>query len=359
MGLLKKFKNIFVEEVEEDFVPPKKEVTRNETPVISKPVIKNEEIEQPVKVEKVEPIEPKKEEKFVFPVYFDDKDFEKIEKEPEFKAPKPEPTIRRENRIDMKEVREVRKESNYKEAYNKKINEKEEKKIFKPTPIISPVYGILDKNYYKEDIVVTTPSSRTNYKQSSKAITIDDIRNKAFGTLEEDIEQSLLFDDNLEKNVNNKEEDNNNAIFDEFDFANAIEEDRKRDLTKDDLKADIEALLENDELTNTLRFRRTKIEEESNFEEKIEDNLEDDIKEELENTLNFRLNETEENTNTELENDFDDIVSKEELALVEEEIELPINVADTEIENAYSDSSDLNDSDLFNLIDSMYDKEDN
>ena len=30
---------------------------------------------------------------------------------------------------------------------------KSEEKKFKPTPIISPVYGILDKNYHKEDIV--------------------------------------------------------------------------------------------------------------------------------------------------------------------------------------------------------------
>lgn len=29
----------------------------------------------------------------------------------------------------------------------------EPKKVFKPSPIISPVYGVLDKNYHKEDIV--------------------------------------------------------------------------------------------------------------------------------------------------------------------------------------------------------------
>ena len=354
MGLLKKFKNIFVEEVEEDFVPPKKEVTRSETPVISKPIINKESVEQPIKIEKTEPIESKKEEKFVFPVYFDDKDFEKIEKEPEVKFEKPEPIVRRENRV---ETREVRKESNYKEAYNKKINEKEERKVFKPTPIISPVYGILDKNYYKEDIIVNTPSSRSNYKQNSKNITIDDIRNKAFGTLEEDIEQSLLFHDNMKKNVNNKEEDNS-AIFNEFDFANAIEEDRKRDLTKDDLKADIEALLENDELTSTLNFRRTRIEENMETNDVLESNLEEDIQDELENTLNFRLKRDTESIEASV-NEFDDIVTNEELTTIEEEIELPINVADTEIENAYNDNDDLNDSDLFNLIDSMYDEEDN
>ena len=57
---------------------------------------------------------------------------------------------------------------------------KEEKTYFKPSPIISPIYGILDKNYKKEDVVskkeirITSNYSRTN-------VDVDDIRNKAFG----------------------------------------------------------------------------------------------------------------------------------------------------------------------------------
>ena len=57
---------------------------------------------------------------------------------------------------------------------------KEEKPYFKPSPIISPIYGILDKNYKKEDVVskkdirITSNYSRTN-------VDVDDIRNKAFG----------------------------------------------------------------------------------------------------------------------------------------------------------------------------------
>jgi len=84
---------------------------------------------------------------------------------------------------------------------------KEDKPYFKPSPIISPIYGILDKNYKKEDVVqkkeirLTTGFSRSN-------VSVDDIRNKAYGSdkhapivdndstfeVEEDEDDNLLVD---------------------------------------------------------------------------------------------------------------------------------------------------------------------
>ncbi len=63
---------------------------------------------------------------------------------------------------------------------------KEETHKFRPTPVISPVYGILDKNYSKEDILPTASSEGT----LPKIIDVDAVRKKAFGTL-----------DQLEKNI--------------------------------------------------------------------------------------------------------------------------------------------------------------
>ena len=117
MGLIDKFKNMFTEEVEEEVVEDKKpikseRIEKEETPKRStdyqpKPVptrinlsrsttsledndiIKKYKLDEPViqhedKSNSV--LEEKKvlkrEEKFVFPVYFDDKDFEKIEEKP-------------------------------------------------------------------------------------------------------------------------------------------------------------------------------------------------------------------------------------------------------------------------------------
>lgn len=71
------------------------------------------------------------------------------------------------------------------------------KKAFTPTPVISPVYGILDKNYKKEDVVskkevrLSTPSN--------KKLDLDKVREKAFGDLSNDISKSMSDDDYIEE----------------------------------------------------------------------------------------------------------------------------------------------------------------
>lgn len=183
MGFLDKVKNMFIEEVEED-EPVKKEVIQVEIPS-PKPNVE-EPKEEVVEEKTVE----KREEKFVFPVYFDDKDFEKIEKKEEIRVePKP---------VSKPEVSQVR------EAYGIKKEEKVEKKNFTPTPIISPVYGVLDKNYRKEEIKTKKRVSSYEYRGNEK-VDIDDVRNKAYGTLENDLEDnlfkktSILFNDEVEE----------------------------------------------------------------------------------------------------------------------------------------------------------------
>lgn len=150
MGLFNKIKNVFTEEVEEE--PIKKEVRQVEIP-------------GPTEIEKKD--EEKKEEKFVFPVYFDDKDFDEL---------KP---------------KEEKKEPVKKEVYGIKVKEVKVDKKFTPSPVISPVYGVLEKNYNKEDIVSKKAPTRSNYKLS-KSISVEDVRRKAYGTLEDDLETSLF-----------------------------------------------------------------------------------------------------------------------------------------------------------------------
>ena len=57
---------------------------------------------------------------------------------------------------------------------------KDDKGIFRPSPIISPIYGILDKNYKKEDIV-TKKETRIISNVPRANVNVDDIRNKAYG----------------------------------------------------------------------------------------------------------------------------------------------------------------------------------
>lgn len=58
---------------------------------------------------------------------------------------------------------------------------KEEKSYFKPSPIISPIYGILDKNYRKEDVVPKREVRLTSSFARDK-VSVDDVRAKAFGS---------------------------------------------------------------------------------------------------------------------------------------------------------------------------------
>jgi len=81
------------------------------------------------------------------------------------------------------------KPKNEKSRYDKtSYYEPEPKKPFKPSPVISPVYGILNENYKKEDIVSRNDSST---RLSSEKLDLDSVRKKAYGTLEEEIEESL------------------------------------------------------------------------------------------------------------------------------------------------------------------------
>jgi len=204
MGLMDKFKNLFTEEIEEEIIeeePIKKEVIQVEIPSPARRSVE-EEVQAPeVKIEAEEP----KQEEYKFP-FFDDEDFSSLESEKPAREPKRKSSYRKESSY-KKEAKEV-----YSPV-------KEEKKIFKPTPIISPVYGILDKNYQKEDIRTKDSKPRTYY--NPKEATVDEIRNKAYGTLEDDIETTLfghnraLFDDEPEEKVENVETVENVEIVEE------------------------------------------------------------------------------------------------------------------------------------------------
>lgn len=195
MGLFDKVKNLFTEEVEEE--PIKKEVRH----VDAKPSI---EIMEPAESkEEITPVEKKqtREEKFVI---FNDDDFKELDK------PKKE---------EIK--KEVKKEEIKPVAYKGAVinTEPVTKREFKPSPIISPVYGVLDKNYDKDDI---KPKKVVSTLYKSPARNIDDVRKKAFGNLEDDIKddilgKSLLMDDEeiVEPDIN---------IFEELDKYEELEE---------------------------------------------------------------------------------------------------------------------------------------
>ena len=205
MGFFDKVKNMFTEEVEDDVKVEKiqKEVTHVE---IESPKVA-ESIDFDMMDEEIE------EDTFSRPVFFDDNDFDDLKEEPK-----------------KEEIKEEIKEE--KELYGIKMEEKkEEKKVFKPTPIISPVYGVLDKNYHKEDIV-----SKNEVKEEIEP-SIDTIRNKAYGTLEDELENTLF--------------GNNSVLFkkaleEEVEELERLDDDVLANFT-DDISKELDELLEKKE----------------------------------------------------------------------------------------------------------------
>lgn len=256
MSLFDKFKNMFYEENEEEV-----KVEKIENKKIEVDAPKKEEISEQ-RLRNFNGLNDKTidDENVRKPVFFTDKDFDDLLSKPK-----------------REETRELYKESE-KNNYNSNKNEKkvEEKKIFKPTPIISPVYGILDKNYHKEDIVSKKESSKTI---STDGLSVDSVRNKAYGTLEDELENtlfgqnSILFNNKAE--TENKEAEEENDFFEELE--NETQPDILDDLTENNNDTSIEEL---DEITMDIEKELDTIlnkkEKKVNTNKEIEENLKED-----------------------------------------------------------------------------------
>lgn len=178
MGFLDKIKNILFEE-EEVEIPVITKEERIEEPV--KVIAKEEPVVVPIrKEEPVEemPLPVKKEHTFDFPI-FDEEEFE------ENKAR----TTRTANVLEYERKRKEERKVDFGARFDvQSHNDTTVKKPFRPSPVISPVYGILDKNYKKEDLM---PKDTKKKEIEETVIDVDSVREKAFGTLEDDIERTL------------------------------------------------------------------------------------------------------------------------------------------------------------------------
>lgn len=138
MGLFDKLKNVFIEE---DFDDDDVEVEKTKKPA-AKPEVKIEEIKE----------EPKEKNDFVSDDTFSDREL--LDTKEKFKFPIIfEEDDFKEEKKNTKSVNVLERETSKYEPELKK-DVKKEKRTFKPSPVISPVYGVLDKNYSKEDITI-------------------------------------------------------------------------------------------------------------------------------------------------------------------------------------------------------------
>lgn len=229
MGVFTKLKNIFydeeyIEEPEEDIKiekPIKREFKReinkeeiDDTPRVSEIKITGY-VDEPVKEKKPEKEDIKEE-----TTYKNERELFKTEKSSfNFTQFDDEELPPRRNVMDYES-----RTSSYKKEVQKPV-EVEQPKVFKPSPVISPIYGILDKDYRKEEIVAKTKAKEHTINTNDSATTYDSVRKKAYGTLEDDLEDTLNSMNKLSPNTIKESINDINEAVDAINTkANKIEE---------------------------------------------------------------------------------------------------------------------------------------
>lgn len=184
MGVLSKLKGIFYDEV---IVEEPEEEIKKVDKIVKKEVVVEEPVEEvkpkfdafeEMKEAKEEPVRSERE------LFRSERTFNFTEFDDEEELP-PRKTV-----LTMERERE-REKPTIARSTQPVITppEPEKPKVFKPSPIISPVYGILDKDYRKEEIKSKTTVNPEPVKP--KVTVYDTVRRKAYGTLEDDLEDTL------------------------------------------------------------------------------------------------------------------------------------------------------------------------
>ena len=225
-------------------------------------------LDEPVKEEKKEEVYSRSERpKFNFQE-FDDDDFMVTKK-------KPEPLIKKEPKVEPKR------------ALYQGSKIKNENKKFTPSPIISPIYGLLDDegNMVKEKKI----------KDRKEDVTFDSVRKKAYGVIDDELEDTI--DDLKTKTIEQAEK----------------------------------------EMEEKLSRQKKKIEEKKLQKIEVSDEEDDDDDMILPN-ISFKEIDVDKEASSKKKNSSKKVVKK----LVEDD-----------------DDDDTKEQDLFNLIDTMYQKEGN
>ena len=209
MGLLNKIKGILFEEVEEDEVvsTPKSE----EKKPIAEKIEPQRKVEEPVEKSVPKVTAPVKETKTenlnerdlfksdnISPFFdFDEEEFSNMSR-----VQKPKTTN------VMEYERKKRVEKRYDMGNFSKIERTEvvEKKKFKPSPIISPVYGILNEDYKPEDI-----KSKTDNVVNT-GLDFNSVRKKAFGEETLGEPEATYYEESVAVKVKENEEEKQQKV---------------------------------------------------------------------------------------------------------------------------------------------------
>jgi len=193
-------------------------------------------------------------------------------------------------------------------------DKRDEKSYFRPSPIISPIYGILDKNYRKEDVVQKKEVHlSSNFTRGN--VSVDDVRDKAYG----------------KSNV----EEEKKVVDSKFEVEEEEEENKLVDLNDKD-KPEVKEVTMGDALEY---FQDLGLEYNVDYVDVSKDKNKKNVKEET------PIEETKKPVNE----------TKKEIDYLEEDSKpKTVKVKD---EGKHAKDVEIDDDNLFDLIDSMYQEE--
>ena len=210
MKLMDKIKNLFLDEEEyevdeEEEFPQyeeknkkeQKKPLKDELPKVMRDTIEKEEkIELKVKpedlVQSQEKLTENKEQlkRFNFPIDLND-DFPSRNKNAVLDEPINKERV---NQASHNNVNVLKIDKQVTQKVTDLYSHREEEKVkpkFKASPVISPVYGVLDKNYTKEEVKEKSEEMAL-MKRPSKKVDFETVRKKAFGNLTDEIKDNML-----------------------------------------------------------------------------------------------------------------------------------------------------------------------
>jgi hypothetical protein len=243
---MNKVKNFFYEDVEEEVEEtrveePKKKFNpfKKESKVEEEPVVEVEEKQVDVKQEANNDLSErelfKAERTFNFPMDMGDDIFDNEEVEEKEETP-----VRREPVREQTYTRSI-----YHNISREEPKKEEPKKKFRPSPVISPVYGILDKNYTVEDVVDADKTKE--FSLDKKIVDYDSVRNRAYKDIDEEFERTMnndIFYNLDEEETNNEDELRNEEpsviiTYDDIDEDQPVEEAKEVEFKEVEVKAEI------------------------------------------------------------------------------------------------------------------------
>jgi hypothetical protein len=226
MKIMDKIKNFFYDEEEIEVPKVEKKTEEKLNNIKEVPISKAEEKETKrfTSTEEVEDIISerelfKSETTFKFPIIFEDEDFS-----PEKKKNKSMNVLDVENTI----VRET-------------VTKVEERTVFKPTPIISPIYGVLGQNY-GEDNTVPKEDIFLNLYEKEENVDIDTVISRAYGYQKMTYKEEITIDE-PQVEVEEKKEEVSIDLFNDMVDQELVVKVKEEDINinendEDDFKGD-------------------------------------------------------------------------------------------------------------------------